>query len=48
MEMTPEVIGQRYEALTSQRKTIEQTWQWIERYVVPFRGKFFRPQTSEH
>ncbi len=46
--MTPEVIGQRYEALTSQRKTIEQTWQWIERYVVPFRGKFFRPQTSEH
>ena len=48
MEMTPEIIGQRYEALTSQRKTIEQTWQWIERYVVPFRGKFFRPQTSEH
>ena len=46
--MTPEIIGQRYEALTSQRKTIEQTWQWIERYVVPFRGKFFRPQTSEH
>ena len=47
-EMTPEVIAQRFEALTSQRKTIEQTWQWIERYIVPFRGKFFRPQSSEH
>ncbi len=47
-DMTAGIICQRFEALTSQRNTIEQTWQWIERYIVPFRGKFFRPQTSEH
>ena len=46
--MTPEEIRQRYDSLRSDRKTPEQTWQWIERYFVPFRGKFFRPQTSEH
>ena len=46
--MDAAVIRQRFGALSSQRKTAEQTWQWIERYVVPFRGKFFRTQTSEH
>ena len=40
-------ICSRFDALAMQRKQNEQTLQWIERYVCPFRGKFFRPQTSE-
>lgn len=46
--MEPRKIKQRYEALKSERKTLEQTLQQIEQLVVPFRGKFFREQTSEH
>ena len=42
-----EVI-KRYHALWTQRKTAEQTWQWIERFIMPYRGKFFKTQKSEH
>ena len=48
MTMSNEHIIARFDALVSQRKTSEQTLQWIERFVCPFRGKFFRPQQSEH
>lgn len=46
--MKPAIIKQRYDALKSERKTIEQTWQEIERYVCPFRGNFFSDMNSEH
>jgi hypothetical protein len=47
--MTPQEIVTRYDALASQRKTVEQTWDLIEKFIGPMRGgKFFQDQTSEH
>ena len=46
--MKPEMIRQRFDALRSERKTIESVWQDVERYVCPFRGEFFQDMTSEH
>ena len=41
-------IVKRFDALASQRKTLDRVLQDIERYVVPYRGEFYRPMTSEH
>jgi len=41
-------IRRRYDALVSQRKTVEDVWEVINQLVVPFRGDFFRDITSEH
>lgn len=39
----------RFEALATQRKTPEQTWDLIEKFIMPIRGgKFFQTQSSEH
>jgi len=42
------VLRNRYHQLVSQRKTQDDTMQQIERFVVPFRGEFFRDMGSEH
>ena len=47
-KFTAKEIVSRYGALKSQRKTAEQTWDWIERFIMPFRGRFFQNLTSEH
>ena len=42
-------IKARYDALWSIRKTPENTWDLIEKYIAPLRGgKFHQNQTSEH
>lgn len=41
-------IKKRFDALVSQRKTLDSTLQIIEQYVVPHRGEFFKPLTDEH
>ncbi len=42
-------IKQRYDALWGIRKTVEQDWDIIEKFIAPLRGgKFFQEQTSEH
>jgi len=46
--MKGEKIVQRYNALWSQRKTIDQTYQDIETYISPYRGEFFQDMNSEH
>ena len=47
--MTPEDIKQRFDALWGIRKTPEQTWDLLEKYISPIRGgKFFQDQSSEH
>ena len=47
--MTPTEIRARYDALWTIRKTIEQDWDLIEKFIAPLRGgKFFQDQTSEH
>ena len=47
--MNEQEIKQRFDALWSIRKTPEQTWDLIEKYISPIRGgKFFQDQTSEH
>jgi hypothetical protein len=42
------IIVQRAAALESQRKTLDNTYQMIEKYVRPFSGEFFRPMSSEN
>lgn len=42
-----EIIS-RFNDLEQQRKTIDQTWDIIKRFMMPYRGEFFRPQHSEH
>ncbi len=47
--MKAEEIKKRFEALWTQRKTVEQTWDLIEQFIMPIRGgKFFETQESEH
>jgi Bacteriophage head to tail connecting protein len=41
-------IRQRFDALVALRSNLDDTLQAIEKYVVPYRGQFFRPQDSEH
>jgi len=42
-------IRARYDALWSIRKTPENTWDLIEKFIAPIRGgKFFQDQASEH
>lgn len=46
--MTPDAIVSTLDALSSVRKTVEEHWQLIERFVCPGRGKFFQDEKSEH
>ena len=46
--MEPREIKKRFEALHSERKTVEEQWQTIEQYVSPYKGKFFRDTQGEH
>ena len=46
--MQGEEIRNRFERLRSQRRTIETTWDIIERFCAPYRGEMFRDQQSEH
>jgi hypothetical protein len=39
---------QEFGAEYSERQTVQQEWDLIERFVMPFRGKFFYDQRSEH
>jgi len=41
-------IKKRFDYLVSQRKTVEDVWEVINKLVVPFRGDFFRDINSEH
>jgi len=41
-------IRKRFDALVSQRKTVEDVWETINKLVVPFRGDFFRDINTEH
>lgn len=45
--MDAKKIIQIAHALQSQRKNVEQTWQAIEVFVAPYRGKFFRDNVDE-
>jgi len=40
-------IRRRYDELYSLRQTLDNTLQLIEKYVVPYRGDFFKPEQSE-
>ena len=47
--MKEDEIKARFDALWTIRKTPEQTWDLIEKYISPIRGgKFFQDQSSEH
>jgi hypothetical protein len=41
-------IKKRFDYLVTQRKTVEDIWDVINKLVVPFRGDFFRDINSEH
>lgn len=46
--MKGEEIRMRFDALWSQRQNLNDTLQAIEKYVVPYRGDFFKPNSSMH
>ena len=41
------VIKKRFDSLVSQRKTLDDTLQIIQKFVVPHRGEFFKPLSDE-
>lgn len=45
--MNNEDIRARYQKLNQMRQIIQETWDAIERYIAPYRGRFFRDETSE-
>ena len=46
--MKNEDLIQRFGAVRNGRQTIQDTWDWIERYISPFRGRFFKDERSEN
>jgi hypothetical protein len=46
--MKAEEIKKRYDQLVSLRHNLDWTLDVIQRFVVPFRGDFFKPESSEH
>ena len=45
--MKPDEIKRRHGILKSQRQTVNETWDAIERYIAPYRGRFFKDERSE-
>ena len=41
-------IMRRFRVCASQRTTVQENWDKIERYVCPYRGRMFQDITSEH
>ena len=41
-------IKRRLALLESERQTIQDTWEIIEKFVVPYRGEFFEDNKTEH
>ena len=41
-------IRRRFESLWSERKTVEQDWQQIERLICPGTADFFKENSGEH
>jgi len=46
--MDSKEIVKRHGQQVSERKTVEELWNAIERYVTPYRGRFFKEEKSEH
>ena len=46
--MTPEEIRTRYYLVRTHRYIIQDTWDTIERYIAPYRGRFFKDERSEN
>ena len=46
--MQPNQIKRAVEALEHERSAVKGIWQDIERYVVPYRGRFYEPQKDEN
>lgn len=46
-DLDKEMLG-RFAQLEYERAPIQEMWQAIERFVTPYRGKFFRDETSEN
>jgi hypothetical protein len=45
--MDNENIKRNFAALNQQRQVVQQTWDEIERYIAPYRGRFFRDERTE-
>jgi hypothetical protein len=46
--MDSKEIVKRFDQVQSQRSTVEQTWETIESFVVPYRGRFFKELNNDH
>lgn len=45
--MESKEIIRRFNRLSSDRSTVQQLWDTIEQFVMPYRGRFFKDSTSE-
>lgn len=45
--MNGQDIITRFQRLVSDRQVIQETWDYIERYITPYRGRFFKDERSE-
>lgn len=45
--MNNEQIRHRFGLVKSERTQVEQIWDYIERYISPYRGRFFKDERSE-
>ena len=41
-------IRARYDRLKQLRQTVNETWDQIERFIAPYRGRFFKDERSEN
>lgn len=46
--MNAQDIISRFRKNESSRTQVEDTWDWIERYISPYRGRFFKDEKSEN
>lgn len=46
--MNNQDICRRLSSLQSERQVVQETWDSIERYIAPYRGKFFRDERDEN
>lgn len=47
-DLSNQEIKKRLSLAQSNRQVVQNTWDVIEKFVVPYRGEFFRDQTSEN
>lgn len=46
--MNSQDVISRFRKVKDSRTQVEDTWDWVERYISPYRGRFFKDEKSEN